>query len=49
MSKSSSEEDKNEINESEDLEYPIPEIDPQDSSQSDEDLWNIFLDRWKNV
>jgi hypothetical protein len=49
MSKSSSEEDENEINESEDLEYPIPEIDPQDSSQSDEDLWNIFLDRWKNV
>lgn len=49
MSKSSSEEDENEIDESEDLEYPIPEIDPQDSSQSDENLWNIFLDRWKNV
>ena len=49
MSKSSDEEDENKINESEDLEYPIPEIDPQDSSQSDEDLWNIFLDRWKNV
>ena len=49
MSKPSSEEDENEIDESEDLEYSIPEIDPQDSSQSDEDLWNIFLDRWKNV
>ena len=49
MSKASSEEDENEIDESEDLEYPILEIDPQDSSQSDEDLWNIFLDRWKNV
>ena len=45
----SSEEDENEIEESEDLEYPIPESDPPEESQSDEDLWNIFLDRWKNV
>lgn len=44
-----SEADENEIEESEDLEYPIPEIDPPEESQSDEDLWNIFLDRWKNV
>jgi hypothetical protein len=44
-----SETDENEIDESEDLEYPIPEIDPPEESQSDEDLWNIFLDRWKNV
>ena len=49
MSKPSSEIDENEIDESEDLEYPIPEIDPPEESQSDEDLWNIFLDRWKNV
>lgn len=48
MSKSS-EADENEIDESEDLEYPIPEIDPPEESQSDEELWNIFLDRWKNV
>jgi hypothetical protein len=45
----SSETDENEIEESEDLDYSIPEIDPPDSSQSDEELWNIFLDRWKNV
>lgn len=44
-----SETDENEIDESEDLEYPIPEIDPPEESQSDEELWNIFLDRWKNV
>lgn len=44
-----SEIDENEIDESEDLEYPIPEIDLPEESQSDEELWNIFLDRWKNV
>jgi hypothetical protein len=44
-----SETDENEMDESEDLNYPIPEIDPPEESQSDEDLWNIFLDRWKNV
>lgn len=45
----SSKTDENDLDESEDLEYPIPEIDLSDKSQSDEDLWNIFLDRWKNV
>lgn len=52
MTDSSKEEDfkeENEIEESEDLDYSIPEIDPPDSSHSDEELWNIFLDRWKNV
>jgi hypothetical protein len=44
-----SETDENEMDESEDLNYPIPEIDPPEESQSDEELWNIFLDRWKNV
>lgn len=43
------ENDENEIEESEDYDYSIPEIDLPDSSQSDEELWNIFLDRWKNV
>jgi hypothetical protein len=49
MSNSSKETDENELDESEDLNYPIPEIDPPEESQSDEELWNIFLDRWKNV
>lgn len=44
-----SETDENELDESEDLNYPIPEIDPPEESQSDEEIWNIFLDRWKNV
>jgi hypothetical protein len=44
-----SETDENEMDESEDLNYPIPEIDPPEESQSDEEIWNIFLDRWKNV
>jgi hypothetical protein len=35
--------------ESEDLSYPSPNIDPPDSLVSDTDLWNIFLDRWKVV
>jgi len=42
MSESSTEE-------SEDLSYPSPNIDPPDSLVSDTDLWNIFLDRWKTV
>jgi len=49
MSESSKENEENEIEESEDYDYSIPEIDLPDSSQSDEELWNIFLDRWKNV
>jgi hypothetical protein len=49
MANSSKETDENELDESEDLNYPIPEIDPPEESQSDEELWNIFLDRWKNV
>jgi hypothetical protein len=49
MSNSSKETDENELDESEDLNYPIPEIDPPEESQSDEEIWNIFLDRWKNV
>jgi hypothetical protein len=49
MSNSSKETYENELDESEDLNYPIPEIDPPEESQSDEEIWNIFLDRWKNV
>lgn len=49
MSNSSKETDENELDKSEDLNYPIPEIDPPEESQSDEEIWNIFLDRWKNV
>ena len=49
MANSSKETDENELDESEDLNYPIPEIDPPEESQSDEEIWNIFLDRWKNV
>lgn len=45
MSESSTEESE----ESEDLSYPSPNIDPPDSLVSDTDLWNIFLDRWKTV
>jgi hypothetical protein len=44
-----SKDDESKIQESEDLSYPIPEIDPPDLYQSDESLWNTILDRWKNV
>ena len=43
------EDDEEHTQESEDLSYPLPDIDPPDSLVSDTDLWNIFLDRWKIV
>ena len=49
MSDNSKEEDENEVEESEDLGYHNVDIDKHDSSESDEEIWNIFLDRWKNV
>jgi hypothetical protein len=33
----------------EDLESSSLELDKQDSFESDEQLWNSFLDRWKNT
>lgn len=33
----------------EDLDSSSPELDKQDSFESDEELWNSFLDRWKNT
>jgi hypothetical protein len=49
MSDNNKEEDETEIEESEDCGYHNVDIDKHDSSESDEEIWNIFLDRWKNV
>ena len=49
MSDSNREEDETEIEESEDLGYHNVDIDKLDSTESDEELWNIFLDRWKKI